>query len=111
MKYELVLCVVNSGFAGDVMDAAREAGARGGTIIRGRGTAAKEAEEYFHITVQPEKDVVMIVVGEDIKDGVLSAVYKKAGLGTRGQGIAFSIPVLDAVGLGDAHEEKEGTEE
>lgn len=101
MSYELVICIVNSGFAGEVMDAAKDAGAGGGTIIRGRGTAAKEAEEYFHITVQPEKDVVLIVVPEDIKDGVLREIYKKAGLETRGQGIAFSMPVIDAVGLGD----------
>ena len=42
--YELIVCIVNSGFAEEVMSAARECGARGGTIINARGTARQEAE-------------------------------------------------------------------
>ena len=48
-KYEMILCIVNAGFSGLVMDAAKEAGAKGGTLLRGRGTANREAEEFFHI--------------------------------------------------------------
>ena len=50
IKFELIVCIVNAGFSQNVMDAARAAGARGGTIIRGRGSANPEAEEFFNIT-------------------------------------------------------------
>lgn len=98
-SYEMILCVVNAGFSDDVMDAAREAGARGGTVIHARGTANKEAESFFHITIQPDKDVVMMIVPAEIKDKVLHAIYQSAGLKKEGQGIAFSLAVDKAVGL------------
>ena len=98
-KYELILCVVNAGFSGAVMDAAKEAGARGGTVLRARGTANREAEELFHITIEPEKEIVMIIVPDGIKDTVLRALYDAVGLNTAGQGIAFSIPIDRAIGL------------
>ena len=92
-KYEMVVCIVNAGYSQNVMDAARQAGARGGTILRGRGSANPEAEEFFNITIQPDKEVVLILVSASIKDDVLKAVYKNSGLSTEGQGIAFSLPV------------------
>ena len=98
-KYELVLCIINAGFSEAAMDAAKEAGARGGTVIHARGTANLEAEQFFNITIQPDKEVVMILVPSEIKDAVLHALYQGAGLKTAGQGIAFSLPVDDVVGL------------
>lgn len=98
-KFEMILCIVNTGFSETVMDAAKEVGARGGTVIHARGTANKEAEQFFHITIQPDKEIVMILVPAEIKDGVLHAVYKSAGLKSEGQGIAFSLPVDDVVGI------------
>lgn len=97
--YEVIFCIVNAGFSETVMDAAKEVGARGGTVIHARGTANKEAEEFFHITIQPDKEIVMILVPADIKDKVLHAVYQQAGLKTAGQGIAFSLAVSNVVGL------------
>lgn len=98
-KFEMILCIVNTGFSETVMDAAKEVGARGGTVIHARGTANKEAEQFFQITVQPDKEIVMILVPEEIKDDVLHALYRSAGLKTEGQGIAFSLPVDDVVGI------------
>ncbi len=100
-KHEVILCIINSGFSDAVMDAARELGAGGGTVINARGTAAPEAEKLFNITIQPEKEIVMIVVKKEIKDDVLRALYKKVGLETPGQGIAFSLPVTDVAGIKD----------
>lgn len=98
-EYEVIFCIVNSGYGEAVMDAAKTVGARGGTIINARGTASLDAEKIFGITVQPEKEIVMIVVPAKIKDDVLHALYKDVGLQTAGQGIAFSMPVDGAVGL------------
>ena len=92
-QYELVICIVNAGFSQNVMEAARAAGARGGTILRARGSANPESAEFFNITVQPDKEMVMILVDAGIKDEVLKTVYKSAGLGAEAQGIAFSLPV------------------
>ena len=68
-------------------------------VIHARGTANKEAEQFFHITIQPDKEIVMILVTDGIKDAVLHALYQSAGLKTEGQGIAFSLPVDEVVGL------------
>ena len=92
-QFELILCIVNAGFSQNVMEAARAAGAKGGTILRGRGSANPEAEEFFNITIQPDKELVLILVSAGIKDEVLKAVYKNSGLSTEGQGIVFSLPV------------------
>ncbi len=97
--HELIMCIVNTGFSDTVMSAAKEKGARGGTVLHARGTANKEAEEFFHITIQPDKEIVMILVPSEIRDDVLHAVYQAAGLKTAGQGISFSLPVTHAVGL------------
>ncbi len=98
-QHEVIFCIVNSGYSEAVMDAAKKVGARGGTIFNARGTAGKEAETFFHITIQPEKEIVMILVPTEIKDAVLHALYKEVGLDSAGQGIAFSLPVDDVVGL------------
>ncbi len=92
-QFELILCIVNAGYSQNVMEAARAAGARGGTIVRGRGSANPEAEEFFNISIQPDKELILILVPGSIKDTVLKAVYKNSGLPTEGQGIAFTLPV------------------
>ncbi len=103
MKYnhEAIFCIVNSGYSDAVMETAKKFGARGGTVINARGTASKEAETFFHITIEPEKEIVMILVPSKIKDDVLHALYKEVGLDTPGQGIAFCMPVDGVVGVSD----------
>lgn len=97
--HEVIFCIVNSGYSETVMDAAKKAGARGGTVINARGTAGEEAENFFGISVQEEKEIVMILVPEEHKVGVLQTLYDEVGLNTAGQGIAFSMPVDGVVGI------------
>lgn len=97
--HEVIFCIVNAGFSETAMEAAREYGAGGGTVLNARGTASSEAEKLFGITVQPEKEIVMIIVEKKLKDDILHALYQKVGLNTKGQGIAFSIPVDSVVGI------------
>lgn len=96
-EHEAIFAIVNAGFADVVMDAARAYGAMGGTVIHARGTANGEAEKLFGILIQPEKEIVMILVPTALKDDILHAIYRSAG--TQGQGIAFSLPVDDTVGI------------
>ena len=96
-KKELVFCIINNGFSDLVMEAAKREGARGGTIFHARGTGNADIEKFFGISISPEKEVVLIVIDADIKDQVVSAIYKDAGLDTKGQGIVFTVPVDDFV--------------
>ncbi|MCR5072712.1 MAG: P-II family nitrogen regulator [Clostridiales bacterium] len=108
-KYEVIFCIVNAGFADTVMDAARKEGASGGTVLKGRGLADHEAQKAFKINIQPEKELIMLLVPNEIKDAVLRSVNTFAGLDTDGQGIAFSLPVEHAIGLKDFQEADSGS--
>lgn len=99
IKFELIVVLVNSGFSEVVMDAAREVGARGGTIVRARGTGTKDMEKRYNIVITPDKEMILILTKDTLRDQMLSAIYKAAGLGTNGQGIAFALPVNDVVGM------------
>ena len=81
------------------MEAAKKAGAKGGTILRARGTANPEAEEFYDISIQPDKEILWIIVPKEIKDDVMHKLYQDAGLASQSKGIAFSLPVSRAVGL------------
>jgi len=98
-EYEMILCIVNTGYSSEVMNAAKKEGARGGTVLHARGTANKDSEEFFNITIEPEKEIVLLIVPNKIKDNVLKRLYDDIGLNTKGQGIAFSVPVNSTVGL------------
>ena len=74
-KHEVIFAIVNSGYAEDLMDLARDLGVRGGTILNGRGLAKEEAAAHFGIPLHPEKDIVMIVVEKELRDKVLNAIY------------------------------------
>ena len=105
-EHQVIFCIVNSGYSETVMTAAKKFGAKGGTVINARGTASKEAETFFGVTVEPEKDIVMILVPTKRRDKILEALYDEVGLATAGQGIAFSIPVDGVVGLSEDTEDK-----
>lgn len=96
-KKELIVCIINNGFSDLVMTAARRSGAKGGTTFHARGTGNQDIQKFFGITISPEKEVILIVVDNEIKDNVVSAIYADAGLDTKGQGIVFTIPVDDFV--------------
>lgn len=98
-EHELILVIVNNGFSELVMDVAKACGARGGTIINARGTAREEAEKLYNISISPEKEIVMILVPTSLKDDILHELYKKVGLDTPSQGIAFTLPVDNVVGI------------
>lgn len=106
MEYELVICIVNAGFTSTVMEAARRIGAQGGTILHARGTAREDAEKKFNIAIHPEKDMVLIVVPKELSEKILHTLYEQVGLKTPGQGIAFTMPIDNTVGIGKGPLEK-----
>ena len=110
-KHEVIFAIVNSGFAEEVMDVAREQGVRGGTILNARGVAKEDAAAFFGITLHAEKEILMMVVEKDIRDKVLNAIYKEMGMAKKAKGIAFSLPVSDVAGLAPAVQPQEPSEE
>lgn len=98
--FELIVCIVNRGFCDLVMEAAQDAGARGGTVLHARG-GGQMGQEFFGITIQPEKDMLMILVRAQIKSSVMQAVIKSAGPCSPAHGICFSMPVDAAIGIAE----------
>ena len=99
MTTSMIVVVVNKGFASDVMDVARANGAAGGTILSGKGTGGEKARQFFSISLQTEKEVVLILVKEEIRAEIMRAVAKEFGLDSPGKGIVFSLPVEETIGL------------
>lgn len=97
--HEVIFAIVNAGFAEEAMAVAREQGARGGTIINGRGVAREKDAAFFGINIHADKELLMLVVEKDIRDGVFHALYKQMGMQKKAQGIVFSLPVSDVAGL------------
>jgi nitrogen regulatory protein PII len=98
-NYEVIFAIVNAGYAEDAMDVAREHGARGGTIINGRGVAREEEAAFFGISIHADKEILMMVVERNIRDQILHALYKQMGMQKKAQGIVFALPVSDVAGL------------
>ena len=98
-NHEVIFVIVNQGYAEEAMDVAREQGVRGGTILNARGVAREKEAAFFGITIQQEKEILMMVVEKDIKDKVLNAMYSQMGMAKKAKGIAFSLPVSDVAGL------------
>ena len=100
-EYVVIFSIVNEGFSDSVMSAAREAGAKGGTVLSARGTANEQAKALFDIEVSGEKEIVVILVKNEIKDKILKAINTEVGLNKPGQGIVFSMPVDSVVGISE----------
>lgn len=96
---ELIIAICNEGMSDTVMEVAREAGARGGTILHGKGTAKGEVSKFYNVTIAEEKELVMIVSPKQDKAAIMSAIMKQAGPATSAGAVVFSLPVTDAMGL------------
>lgn len=105
-SHEVIFAIVNTGFADEVMDVARELGVRGGTILNGRGVVKEDAAAFFGITLHADKEILMMVVEKQIRDSVLNAIYKSLDMSKKAKGIAFALPVSDVAGLVKAEPEE-----
>ena len=108
-KRELIVIISNQGYNELVMDAAREAGAYGGTVLHARGTGMERAERFLGISLASEKDMVFIVAKTSQRDRIMQKVMLKAGMESPAKSIVFSLPVADTAGLrlfDDEEEEK-----
>lgn len=81
------------------MEAARSAGAHGGTVIHAKGTGMQAADKFMGVSLAIEKEMVFIVAKTEEKNSIMQAVMEKAGLNTKAKAITFSLPVTDTAGL------------
>lgn len=107
-QFDLILTIVNRGFADQVVDAARAAGAHGGTVFYARGTGVHEMEKFFAIAIQPEKEVVLNLVRHEDTQEIMHSIVAAAGLNTEGKGLAFALPIAEVAGIVHSLEEMEG---
>ncbi len=97
--HELVITIVTKGNGELVKEAAKKSGAKGGTMVHGLGLGGEEAAKFLGISIQEEKDVVMIVVRKEDCPEVMKSIVQECGIETEARGICFSLPVDSAVGL------------
>ncbi|MDY6344423.1 MAG: P-II family nitrogen regulator [Sphaerochaetaceae bacterium] len=96
---ELLVVIANQGYNNLVMDAARAAGAAGGTVIHARGTGTERAEMFFGVSLASEKDVILIVTKREQKNAIISSIMEKAGMETEAKAICISLPVSGTAGI------------
>lgn len=99
-NYEIILAIANEGFTDVVMDAARAAGARGGTVLHGKGTGSSDGEKFFKVSIASEKEVIMIVAKSSEKAEIMKSIVKQAGVGTEAGAVVMSLPVTAVAGFG-----------
>lgn len=101
-NYELVMAVINRGYSEELMNAAREAGATGGTVVPARRLGGMEAMKAWGISVQEEKEIVYIVVKKEDKVAIMQAIGKSCGFSSPAQGFVVSLPVDHIEGIVEA---------
>ena len=99
-KWKMITIIVNVGYADDIMDAARRAGAGGGTITHARGTASSEDVKFLGVPLVPEKEMIMILCESEKTDTIVNAISSLECLDEPGIGILYTQGVSDFMNLG-----------
>ena len=102
---ELIIAIANVGHTDDVMNAARAAGARGGTVIHAKGTGINDVQKFMSVSIADEKEIILIVSPAAVKSEIMSSILKKAGPDTESGAIVFSLPVSEAAGFAVLNEQ------
>lgn len=104
-EFDLIIAIIGRGFADYVVSAARDAGATGATIIYGRGTADAD-KQVLGISLQPEREIVLVLVKKTERRKIMQAISDKTSLMEEGRGLCFSLPVTEVYGLKRVSEQK-----
>lgn len=98
--YEMIVAVTNEGRTDMVMNAARAAGATGGTVLHGKGEGGKSEEKFYNVSIAQEKEVILIVAKTEQKSAIMRSILEKAGPKTEAETIVFSLPTSEVAGFG-----------
>ena len=94
--YQCIVVIVKRGDGEQVVSSANAYGAKGGTIIHGRGTSIRENKKVFGTLIEPEKDIVLIVTNTTILEKVMDGIRDAMDIEAPGKGILFTVD-LDRV--------------
>ena len=98
-RYELIVIVANEGRTDQVMNAARAAGATGGTVLHGKGTGSQN-KKFYNVSIAAEKEVILMVAPSDRKAAIMQSVLHHAGPDSDAGAVLFSLPVSEVAGFG-----------
>lgn len=90
--HKLILTVVKKGFAYEVVKAASAAGGKGATILDGRG-ASETKRKFFGFEIAPEKEIVLMVVKDNMVYPIIKEIYAITGFKTNAKGTVFALPI------------------
>ena len=97
--HELIVVITNQGYTDQVMDAARAAGATGGTSVHAKGTGTELAKRFFGVSIASEREMVFILARTEDKKPIMKAIMERAGIRSEAHSLVFSLPVSDLAGL------------
>lgn len=97
--HDLIVVIVKKGLSEKVLDAAKKAGAEGGTIVYGRGTGIHEKAKLFGIPIEPEKEIIFVVIDKKKTKKILDSIVSSTNLNKPGVGIAFVIELSKVLGI------------
>lgn len=86
---KLITCILQSGLADEVLDAAKNCGAQGATISYARGTGVRDRMGLMGVTINEQKEVIRIIVSSEQAGRVFEAMYLAGDLDTPGKGIMY----------------------
>lgn len=98
-RYSLIMVIVNQGYSEEVMSAARPRGATGGTVFHSRRVGVEEAMKFWGISVQQEREILLVLVDKAKKRDILQAINEKCGMQSAAHGVVMSLPVEDVAGM------------
>lgn len=99
IKNVLIAVVANRGYSEEVMNAAKAAGARGGTVVHGRLIRDEQAMSFWELGLQDEREIILIVADSEIKMPIMQAISEKCGVRSEAQGIVLSLPIDTVIGI------------
>jgi nitrogen regulatory protein PII len=101
IKNNVIISILNNGYSDEFMKTARKAGARGGTVISARGLSSQKTKKFFGISIQDEKEIIIVLTEREKSLNIMQAVSAAYGASSKAEGIVFSLPVDQVMSLND----------
>ena len=92
-EYSLIWVAVNQGYSDQVMHTACKAGATGGTVVRSRWVGGEKLEQFHAITLQDEKEILVIACEKSTRNAIMDAINQEHGMKSAQQASVFSLPI------------------
>ncbi len=99
LDYELIITIVESGQGEEVIDLAKKAGAKGATTLHGKGSGIHDSGKFFGLEIEPEKDLVLVLVPQTLTNGILKVLADGLQMDKPGNGISFVLDVSKLIGV------------